>query len=190
MARRKKIPARRRPAASKKTQQSTPANKQTLQGALRNNLPQALIGVAVVLGLIVIGYNASRKNTPEIPNQTVGPSAAATVSASITGEMTVTPQSTTATASLVPSFTPSPTPTKASSANDQKPVVKKLPATSSEKIYYTVKNGDNSAKIGLKYCGDKRAWLSIVEENNLYPPYLLQPGDIITISCPSISPGR
>lgn len=190
MARRKRIPARRRPAASKKTQKITPAKQPTLQSALYNNVPQALIGVAVVLGLIVIGYNISRKNASDQkqPDQTITPTAVATISALVSQEVIVTPESTPTktvspkvTASPVPSFTP--TPTKAPSANGGKPVVKKLPATSSERVYYTVKNGDSIARIGMKYCNDKRAWLSIVEENNLYPPYILQPGDIITISC-------
>lgn len=184
MARIKKASAKRR--ASRKTIQPTPAKRQTLQNALYNNVPQALIGVAVVLGLIVIGYNVSRRNASDQKQPAPTPTAVATISASITETMTATPVATITSiisATTKPTINPTSTPAQERQMNGKKPVVQKLPATSSDKIFYTVKKGDNSAKIGLKNCNDKRAWLYIVEDNNLYPPYILQPGDIITISC-------
>lgn len=65
-----------------------------------------------------------------------------------------------------------------------KQLVTKLPLTAGENISYTVKVGDNIAKLGETFCNDKRAWIQIAEDNKIYSPYTIQPGDILKISCP------
>lgn len=63
------------------------------------------------------------------------------------------------------------------------PAVKKLPFTASAPFIYTIRNGDNLAKIGTTFCNDPRAYLYLMEINNFEDGYSLSPGDQITISC-------
>ncbi len=62
-------------------------------------------------------------------------------------------------------------------------LVKKLPFTKSEPFLYSVREGDSVASIGTTFCDDPRAYLQIIEENNLIYPYILQVGDQLVISC-------
>lgn len=80
--------------------------------------------------------------------------------------------------------TPTAMPTAMTANPSPKPVamVKKLPNTSS-KVTYTVMDNDNIAKIGKKLCGSDRAWLSIVETNNIPYPYTIHSGETYIITC-------
>ncbi len=65
------------------------------------------------------------------------------------------------------------------------PVVKKqtLPLGKGEVATYTVKDNDSLSKIGKMYCNSDRAYLDIAEKNNIYSPYTLHTGDVLTVSC-------
>jgi len=65
---------------------------------------------------------------------------------------------------------------------EKKPLVKKLPNTSS-KVTYTVEKDDTFAKIGLQLCGNEEAWTSIVKTNNVKYPHIIHPGETYTITC-------
>lgn len=62
-------------------------------------------------------------------------------------------------------------------------IVKKLPFTASAPFTYTIRDGDNLAKIGNTFCEDTREYLYLIEINNLPDDYNLHPGDQITVSC-------
>ncbi|HSX40169.1 MAG TPA: LysM peptidoglycan-binding domain-containing protein [Candidatus Saccharimonadales bacterium] len=57
------------------------------------------------------------------------------------------------------------------------------PTPVTKEVIYTVKENDSIATIGKAVCNDDRAYLYIADQNNLYPPYTLQPGDKLSITC-------
>lgn len=62
----------------------------------------------------------------------------------------------------------------------------KLPLGKGETALYTVKENDSLFKIGKMYCDSNRAYLDIAEKNNIFPPYILHTGDVLTVSCPEL----
>jgi hypothetical protein len=74
-----------------------------------------------------------------------------------------------------------PSPVKLAQGNKTTPITK-LPNTSS-KVTYTVMEGDSFAKIGEQLCHSDRAWLSIVNTNNVVYPYIINPGETYIITC-------
>jgi len=60
---------------------------------------------------------------------------------------------------------------------------KKIEKTKDEEVSYQVKKNDSLAKIGKEFCGNKSAWLSLAEKNNLTSPYIIHEGENLIIAC-------
>lgn len=163
--------------ARKKTQKKALPRHSSL---IEKNKRALVIGTIVVAALGILtaqslqnkGNNKEVFPTPiELPKElTVKNDQKATASASITAKP--------ATASATPAVK-----AEKESTPSAKAVIKKLPNTASETIYYTVKKGDSVARIGNRVCGNKQAWTYIAEDNNLSYPYTLQVGEIIAVNC-------
>lgn len=154
--------------------------KEVTKKIIANNKKALFIGSAVALLFIVfllsnMPRNSGGPQAPAAPTPITLPTNISRINPSSQASASATP---TRTASV----SATPIATKEAS-NSAQPVVKKLPNTSSDTLFYTVKKGDSLAKIGKKICGDKRAWISIAEENSILPPYILQLGETLSINC-------
>lgn len=130
---------------------------------------QLIIGSIVLIAALGILSNQILKKKPSV---IVSP----TPTIAVTPSVTTTPQKTTDTArEALTNKVTTPAPK----------LVTKLPLTKGETISYIVKKNDSIAKLGETFCNNKRAWITIAEDNNIYYPYTIQPGDILKISCPN-----
>lgn len=156
----------------------TPA-KQSAQTLIQTRSRSLVIGAAVVVGgLALLAFALSRSNTAFQPLPPVAPSIIPlTVTAPTAPKANPTKTEATPTQKQQQTQKPTVTPSVA-----QKAPVKKLPNTS-KGIMYTMQDGDSIARVGNTLCGDTRAYLYIAEDNNLYEPYVLQPGDTILVQC-------
>lgn len=152
------------------------ARKKTQQGIkilklARKNTKQlflgALIVATVLIGISKVVHRTATLTQDLVPAISIGPS-------EIPAYLSPTKTSEQVTST-----------TQTENNSYKKPVIKKLPFTASEPVSYTLKEGDSLAKLGSVFCNDKRAWMYLEQLNNLNEPYMLHPGDIITISCPS-----
>lgn len=164
MARKKKIT--KKPASTVSSKRYS-----RLVASNRNSLIAGTLAVVFLLGLVFAINRSKNHNAPLPPMAPKAPSV--NISTTATPSASIAPTTTNATASAMQA---------GKNATGSAPV-KKLPFTSSDRIFYTVKNGDSVARIGNRLCNDKRAWLYIEQDNNLVEPYSLQPGDTLIISC-------
>lgn len=153
----------------------TPA-KQSAQTLIQTRSRSLVIGTAVVVGgLALLAFALSRSNTAFQPLPPVAPSI---IPLTVTApEANTTKTEATPTQKQQQTQKPTVTPSVA-----QKAPVKKLPNTS-KGIMYTMQDGDSIARVGNTLCGDTRAYLYIAEDNSLYEPYVLQPGNTILVQC-------
>lgn len=196
--------------ATKKKTQKTPVKKTATQktqhdsfmGLTKSQTQSLSIGIIFVgLGLFILAAFAYKSTEDMILSdgaRTYNPPATAITptnfvvnsmekptSAEVTPSEAVSPTAK-PTMAVTPTAQATPTsiPTVVAAKPSPKPVamVKKLPNTSS-KVTYTVMDNDNIAKIGKKLCGSDRAWLSIVETNNIPYPYTIHTGETYIITC-------
>ncbi len=139
-----------------------------------------VLGVILVLGITIAKTNPFAKLNPSISltPKTVVLTPEPTKTAKITQTSTPTTTPSIPTPSVKTQVTTPITPTISGvMAQKSKPVVKKLPSTSSNT--YVVQDGDSLARIGANVCGDKRAYLYLIEDF----PFTLHPGNELHISC-------
>lgn len=165
--RRRKLPQQ----LLRKTQKVEPELARRLAGK-RTAL---FLGAAVLVASAVLatGYFVNQKiinKKPAVPTPMVIP---------VATELPLTPG---------PSKPDNATPSAGESAQEQtkkeKGVVKKLPATSSEPVKYSVKPGDTLASIARDFCDNENTWMEIAKQNNIAEPYYLHSGTTLLLSCP------
>lgn len=162
----------------KKTQKIT--KKAAISPATTDSQRKSLIaGVIILLGLaLIFGIAAYKKyNKPAVPQPT--PTVPSSSPTSIPPTNTTTPQT-------APSLSPTgSTKSTETQTKTQEKIVKKLPLTAKGDRTHRVKEGETLTEIGKRYCNDDRAYLTLIEKNNLIEPYTLHVGDLITIACPT-----
>lgn len=80
-------------------------------------------------------------------------------------------------------LTPEPSGTVSATPSAEKTGVKKLPATTSEPISYTVRAGDTLSSVASDFCDNEDSWIQIARQNNLSEPYSLEKGTTLLVSC-------
>ncbi len=149
--------------------------KSTISPSAGDSRKSLIAGVIILLGLALIfgiaAYKKYSKPSSTQPTPTQSPSTTSPTPA----HTTITqPQ-----ISLIPSES-----TKSAETSKEE-VVKKLPPTTKGKRMHTVSEGETLSEIGKRYCDDDRAYLTLIEKNNLVEPYTLHQGEMITIACPT-----